>query len=101
MVADGVERLRGKLWYSNVALGLLPATFTMREAAKVYSAIAGRKFSHLSNFTRDLLHTRLVRATGEKRSQGPGRPAELYEFVSHRPEWASAYGKGTRASIAE
>jgi 8-oxo-dGTP diphosphatase len=100
MVADGVERLQGKLWYSNIAMGLLPPVFTVREAVVVYSAISGRGYEHLSNFARDLLYTGLVRRTGERRVDGPGRPAELFEFVSRQPAWSPTYGKGTLLSSA-
>jgi 8-oxo-dGTP diphosphatase len=95
MVADGVARLQGKLWYSNIAVGLLPPTFTIREAITVYSAISNRVYDRPSNFTRDLLYTGLVRRTGDRLSEGIGRPAELFEFISKQPAWASAYGKGT------
>jgi 8-oxo-dGTP diphosphatase len=101
MVADGASRLRGKLWYSNIAMGLLPPAFTIREAMSVYSAISNRKYDHPSNFTRDLLYTDLVRRTGERRVDGRGRPAELFEFISRQPAWATSYGKGTLSSSAE
>src|SRR4029077_2785640 len=41
IVADGVDRLRGKLWYSNIAVGLLPERFTMPQARRLYEAISG------------------------------------------------------------
>jgi 8-oxo-dGTP diphosphatase len=89
MVADGVERLRGKLWYSNVAVGLLPPLFTARQVAEVYGAISGRRFERLDNLMRDLLRTGLVEATGERAPAGPrgGPRPELFRFCSHEPSW--------------
>ena len=34
IVVDAVERLRGKLWWSNIAVGLLPERFTMPQARR-------------------------------------------------------------------
>lgn len=87
MVRDGVERLRGKLWWSNIAVGLLPERFTMPQARAVFEAISGVRYEP-SNFRRELEQSGLVRATGEVARNGPGRPAALYEFVERRPAWS-------------
>lgn len=89
MVADGLDRLRGKLWYSNIAMGLLSVRFTARQARQVYEAILGTRLP-AANFTRDLLRTGLVRATGVRRADGPGRPSEVLEFVSRDFSWSPA-----------
>ena len=36
IVVDAVDRLRGKLWWSNIAVGLLPERFTMPQARRVF-----------------------------------------------------------------
>lgn len=87
MVRDGVERLRGKLWWSNIAVGLLPERFTMPQARAVFEAISGVTYEP-SNFRRELEQSGLVRATGAVARNGPGRPAALYEFVERRPAWS-------------
>jgi 8-oxo-dGTP diphosphatase len=87
IVADGVERLRGKLWWSNIAMGLLPELFTMPQARRVFEAISGVVYEP-SNFRRELEQSGLVRATGRVAQGGPGRPAALYEFVERRPAWS-------------
>jgi 8-oxo-dGTP diphosphatase len=87
IVADGTERLRGKLWYSNIAVGLLPERFTMPQARRLYDAISGVTHE-ASNFRRELEQSGLVRSTGEVVKGVPGRPAMLYEFVSRRPAWS-------------
>jgi len=87
IVRDGVERLRGKLWWSNIAVGLLPERFTMPQARRVFEAISGVAYEP-SNFRRELEQSGLVRATGMLARHGPGRPAALYEFVERRPAWS-------------
>lgn len=87
VVVDGVERLRGKVWWSNIAVGLLPERFTMPQARGVFEAISG--VSHEpSNFRRVLEQSGLIRATGAVSRQGRGRPATLYEFVDRQPVWS-------------
>jgi 8-oxo-dGTP diphosphatase len=87
IIADGVERLRGKLWYSNIAVGLLPENFTMPQARRLYEAISGVRYE-ASNFRRELERSGLVRSTGQVVKGVPGRPAALYEFVERRPAWS-------------
>jgi 8-oxo-dGTP diphosphatase len=87
IIADGVQRLRGKLWWSNIAVGLLPEHFTMPQARRVFEAISGVAHEP-SNFRRELERSGLVRATGQLAKGGPGRPAALYEFVSRQPAWS-------------
>lgn len=87
VVADGVARLRGKLWWSNIAVGLLPERFTMPQARGVFEAISGHRYEP-SNFRRELEHSGLVRALGSVAKGGAGRPAALYEFVERRPAWS-------------
>jgi 8-oxo-dGTP diphosphatase len=87
IVHDGVDRLRGKLWWSNIAVGLLPERFTMPQARGVFEAISGVRYEP-SNFRRELERSGLVRDTGRLAKGGPGRPAALYEFASRQPEWS-------------
>ena len=87
VVRDGVARLRGKLWWSNIAVGLLPERFTMPQARAVFEAISGVRHEP-SNFRRELEQSGLVRATGAVARVGPGRPAALYEFVERTPAWS-------------
>jgi len=87
IIRDGVERLRGKLWYSNIAVGLLPEHFTMPQARRLYEAISGVRYEP-SNFRRELEQSGLVRATGEVVKGVPGRPAALYEFGVRSPAWS-------------
>ncbi len=90
-----VDRVEGKLWWSNVAAGALPQAFSLSEARAVYTAIALVDYDP-ATFARDLKATGLVEPTGEIRSDGPGRPAALYRFASQRPAW----GAGRRKRVA-
>lgn len=83
MVADALLRLRGKLWYSKVATGLLPPEFTNVEAADVYATISGVRVD-ASNLTRRLLAQELIEPTGAYAEATPngGRPAKLFRFSS-------------------
>lgn len=87
IVHDGVERLRGKLWYSNIAVGLLPERFTLAQARQLYEAITGVRHE-VSNFRRTLEQSGLIRATGEVHQGPTGRPARLYEFIERSPSWS-------------
>ena len=92
IVGDGVERLRGKLWWSNIAVGLLPARFTMPQARQLYEAISGHRYEP-SNFRRELERSGLIRATGRVARGATGRPAMLYEFVDRHPQWSTRRSK--------
>ncbi|HET8951288.1 MAG TPA: NUDIX domain-containing protein [Solirubrobacteraceae bacterium] len=87
-----VARLEGKLWWSNVAVGILPGAFTMSEARAVYEAVAGVRYDG-ATFARDLKATGLVTATGDRRTDGRGRPAALYRFVKRTPAWGAGHRK--------
>jgi 8-oxo-dGTP diphosphatase len=87
-----VTRLEGKLWWSNVAVGILPGAFTMSEARGVYEAVAGLRYDG-ATFARDLKATGLLAATGERRTEGRGRPAALYRFASRGPAWGAGHRK--------
>lgn len=95
VLAAAVERLEGKLWWSNITVGMLPGPFALSDARRVYEAIAQARYDP-ATFGRDLKATGLIEATGEQRAAGPGRPAAMYRFTSNRPTW----GAGRRKRIA-
>ena len=68
-----------------IAFRLLPASFTLSELQEVYEAILGRSL-HKASFRRALQSARLVMPTREWRSEGRGRPAQLYKFVPRAPK---------------
>lgn len=80
-----LERLRGKLDYSDIAFELVPERFTTAELRAVHEAIAGRRLDP-GNFRRSfnrLVERGLVEATSDKRATS-ARPAQLYRFVRRR-----------------
>jgi 8-oxo-dGTP diphosphatase len=90
-----IDRIEGKLWWSNVAVGALPRAFALSEARRVYEAIAQTAYDP-ATFARDLKATGLIEATGRPRQAGPGRPATLYRFVHFTPSWGAGRRKRIR-----
>ena len=81
IVDDGLWRLRArvadKAWFVRVAGGLLPDEFTLGQAQRLYEALRGEPVD-AANFRRDALATGLLEATGDRHSEGVGRPGKLY-----------------------
>ena len=88
IVDDALWRLRARLadkaWFVRVAGGLLAEPFTLGQAQRLYEALRGEPVD-AANFRRDALATGLLEETGERRSEGVGRPGKLYR---RRPELA-------------
>lgn len=95
LLAAALDRVEGKLWWSNVAVGILPADFTLPEARAVYDAIARTDYDP-GTFSRDLRATGLIEPTGEERRQAKGRPAALYRFTTSDPAWGAGRRKRVR-----
>ncbi|MGE3690709.1 MAG: NUDIX domain-containing protein [Novosphingobium sp.] len=84
IVTTAIERLRGKLDWSMVAFGLLPARFTLYDLQRVHECILGRALNK-PHFRKRMLERqfpdgRRLRATGAFFRGGRQRPAELYEL---------------------
>lgn len=77
----GVERLRNKVGYSNVAFALLPEEFPLSALQRVYEAILGRPVDK-RNFRKRIEMSDLLEQTGEVDASGAHRPARLYRFKS-------------------
>jgi hypothetical protein len=85
--ADGVARLPGKLWWSNVSVGLLPERFTMSRARRVFEASSGARCEP-SSFQRELDRSGRAQATGLVAKAGLGQLAALYELMSRQAAWS-------------
>ncbi len=84
IVDTAIERLRGKLRYTNIAARLLPDTFRIEELQSVYEAILGRRLNR-ANFRTKLLRIGLIELVGvsaEAVGRRGGRPPHLYRFTS-------------------
>lgn len=84
VIAQAVERVRAKLDYTNIAYGLLPERFTLRELQTAYEAILGAPLDR-RNFRKRMLSNRLIEPTDEQRREGAHRPARLYRFTRREP----------------
>jgi len=80
-IAIGAMRARVDL--QPIAFRLLPATFTLSELQGVYELLLGRRL-HKASFRRSLHASALVEATDEWRSEGRGRPAQLFRYSPPR-----------------
>jgi 8-oxo-dGTP diphosphatase len=79
-----LERLRNKLEYTNVAYSLLPSSFTLSQLQRVYESITGHSLDK-RNFRKRMLSLGIIEATGERKAEKAGRPAQLYSFSSREP----------------
>lgn len=84
VIEQAVERVRAKLDYTNIAYGLLPERFTLRELQAAYEAILAARLDR-RNFRKRMLSTALIEATEDVRREGAHRPARLYRFTSREP----------------
>ena len=79
MLQESVGAVRDRLDLYPVAFNLLPATFTLSELQHMYELLLGRRL-HKASFRRALNAASLVEPTDEWRSEGRGRPAQLYRY---------------------
>lgn len=83
-VIDGaVGAIHLRLDQAPIAFRLLPPTFTLTELQEIYEILLGRRL-HKASFRRSLQAAWLVEPTEEWRSEGRGRPAQLYRFAPRK-----------------
>ena len=84
IVNDAVERVRGKIEYTDVALRLMRAEFTLGELRRTYEAIWGEAIE-AANFRRKILAAEsfVTEVPGALADTG-ARPARLYKAGSAR-----------------
>lgn len=83
IVGAAVAHIRALADQSAVAFRLLPAMFTLGELQEVYELLLGRRL-HKASFRRALSTARLVDPTDKWRSEGRGRPAQLFRYSPRR-----------------
>jgi 8-oxo-dGTP diphosphatase len=84
MVLDGaISIVRGRMDQSPVAFKLLPHMFTLTELQQMYELLLGKRL-HKASFRRALQAAWLVEPTDEWRSEGRGRPAQLYRYAPRK-----------------
>ena len=79
ILALAIQRLRGKLDYSDVGFALLPEAFTLRQLQDVHEAILGTSLNKPA-FRRRMLDRGWLVPTGAREAGTSFRPAELYRF---------------------
>ena len=79
MVEGGIAAVQARLDQAPVAFRLLPPTFTLSELQHLYELLLGKRL-HKASFRRALAAASLVEPTDEWRSEGRGRPAQLYRY---------------------
>ena len=79
MLDGAVAMLRSRMDQSPVAFRLLPQMFTLTELQQMYELLLGKRL-HKASFRRALQAAWLVEPSDEWRSEGRGRPAQLYRY---------------------
>ena len=77
------EELRLRLDQAPIAFRLLPVMFTLSELQEIYELLLGRRL-HKASFRRALQGAWLVEPTDEWRSEGRGRPAQLFRYAPRK-----------------
>jgi hypothetical protein len=80
MVEAATRTIQGRLDQAPIAFRLLPATFTLSELQQMYELLLGKRL-HKASFRRALQAASLVEPTDEWRSEGRGRPAQLFRYA--------------------
>ena len=80
MLEAVLTSLRTRLDQGPIAFHLLPATFTLTQLQEIYELLLGRRL-HKASFRRSLHAAWLVEPTDEWRSEGRGRPAQLFRYA--------------------
>ena len=83
-ILDGaVAMIRARMDQSPVAFRLLPQLFTLTELQQMYELLLGKRL-HKASFRRALQAAWLVEPSDEWRSEGRGRPAQLYRYAPRK-----------------
>ncbi len=82
IISYGLERLKRKMEYTNVAYGFLPQEFTLTEMQKVYEIVWNKKLDK-RNFRKQIKKLNIIEAVGKKTST-KSRPAELFRFKERK-----------------
>jgi len=83
MLDGSLVMLRSRMDQSPVAFRLLPPTFTLSELQHMYELLLGKRL-HKASFRRALQAAWLVEPTDEWRSEGRGRPAQLFRYAPRK-----------------
>lgn len=80
MIDAAAAHVRARVGQAPVAFRLLPPTFTLSQLQELYELLLGRRL-HKASFRRSLQAARIVEPTEVWRSEGRGRPAQLFRYA--------------------
>jgi 8-oxo-dGTP diphosphatase len=80
IVEAATRTIQSRLDQAPIAFRLLPSTFTLSELQQMYELLLGKRL-HKASFRRALQGAWLVEPTDEWRSEGRGRPAQLFRYA--------------------
>jgi hypothetical protein len=83
IIAYGIERLRSKVEYTDIAFNLMPKRFTLTELQQVYEVILDKELLK-ANFRRKI--AAMVTETNEYTRDAGHRPSKLFRF---NPNWTN------------
>lgn len=83
MLEGVLATLRLRIDQAPIAFHLLPTTFTLTQLQEIYELLLGRRL-HKASFRRSLHAAWLVEPTDEWRSEGRGRPAQLFRYAPRK-----------------
>jgi 8-oxo-dGTP diphosphatase len=96
-VEEATTSIRTRFDLAPIAFHLLPERFTLSELQEVYELLLQRSI-HKASFRRALHGARLVAPVAEFRSEGRGRPAQLFKFS---PRKRTESRRGVRFDFGE
>lgn len=80
MVETATRTIQIRLDQAPIAFRLLPATFALSELQQMYELLLSKRL-HKASFRRALQASWLVEPTDQWRSEGRGRPAQLFRYA--------------------
>jgi 8-oxo-dGTP diphosphatase len=83
ILGTAVQRVRGKLSWTELAFAFLPEQFTLRELRLVYETLLGRPLNK-DSFRRTVLSRHGLVDTGQRQADVGHRPAALYTLSPRR-----------------
>lgn len=80
VVKKAVQRLAGKLTYTNIVFALMPEEFTLSELQDVYESVLTHQIDK-RNFRKKIVSLSILKKLPKKREGDANRPAQLFSFV--------------------
>jgi len=96
IIAVALNRLKAKVTYQPIGFELLDKKFTLTELQFLYECILERPIDK-RNFRKRMLDSKVIKATGEKRTGEKNRAPELFEF--NEPQYKSLVKDGFQFKI--